>query len=135
MTEPGLSADFIKRLKKKIPKNRILTDPLSLYAYAHDASLYLLIPKAIVKVESEEEVIACMQLARKLKVPLTFRAAGTSLSGQAQSDSILVVLGENWRDHKILDKGKLIYLEPGVIGSEANLFLNSFGRKIGPDPA
>ncbi|MCX7123234.1 MAG: FAD-binding and (Fe-S)-binding domain-containing protein [Gammaproteobacteria bacterium] len=122
-------------LKKKIPRKRILTDALSLHAYAHDASHYLLIPKVVIRVESEAEVQAILKAAQTACFPITFRAAGTSLSGQAQTEYALIVLGENWRDYKILAKGEIIYLQPGVIGSEANLFLNPYQRKIGPDPA
>ncbi len=135
MTEPGLSADFIRLIKKKIPKRRIFTDALSLHAYAHDASHYLLIPQVVVRVESEVEIQAIFKAAQRTQFPITFRAAGTSLSGQALSAYGLIILGENWRDHKILARGNIIYLQPGVIGSEANLFLNPYHRKIGPDPA
>lgn len=126
---------FLSDLKKVIPKNRIYTDSLRCSAYAHDASPYLLIPKAIIKVENETEVIACLTAANTYTLPLTFRAAGTSLSGQAGTDSILIMLGETWREHKVLAQGQFIYLEPGVIGSEANLYLLPYRRKIGPDPA
>ncbi len=135
MTEPGLSADFIKLLHNKIPKQRIFTDPLSLHAYAHDASHYLIIPQVVIRVETEAEISAVLAAARSTHFPITFRAAGTSLSGQALSAYALIVLGEGWRQHKILANGEIIYLEPGVIGSEANLFLNPYQRKIGPDPA
>lgn len=124
MTEPGLSADLT-----------FFKDELHRHAYAHDASAYLLIPKMVAKVHSEDDVRKCLQLVRKKGLTLTFRAGGTSLSGQAQTDSLLVVLGESWRGHKILAGGEVIYLEPGVIGAEANLFLNPYHRKIGPDPA
>jgi D-lactate dehydrogenase len=68
-------------------------------------------------------------------VPVTFRAAGTSLSGQAVSDSVLIVAGDNWHGHEVLDEGRRIRLQPGVIGREANSWLKPFGKKIGPDPA
>jgi D-lactate dehydrogenase len=68
-------------------------------------------------------------------VPVTFRAAGTSLSGQAVTDSVLIQLREGWRGHEILENGQAIRLQPGVIGARANQLLAPFGRKIGPDPA
>jgi D-lactate dehydrogenase len=68
-------------------------------------------------------------------VHVTFRAAGTSLSGQSLSDSVLVVLAGGWRTWRIEDGGRRIVLGPGVIGAEANAFLAPLGRKIGPDPA
>jgi D-lactate dehydrogenase len=66
---------------------------------------------------------------------VTFRAAGTSLSGQAISDSVLIVLGDNWNGRDIRGQGTQIRLQPGVIGAQANAWLAPFGRKIGPDPA
>ncbi len=127
--------DFIDALRREIPEEQILRDDLSRHAYAHDASQYLMIPQAVIRVESEREVICVLQVAVQYHIPITFRAAGTSLSGQAQSDSVLVVLGNNWRDYEILEEGQKIRLQPGVIGSEANLFLAPYRRKIGPDPA
>lgn len=126
---------FLKLIQASIPQKRLLTDALSLHAYAHDASHYVLIPKLIIRVDNEAEVQLIVRAANQHKVALTFRAAGTSLSGQAITDSVLVVLNENWRNYKIHDKGESITLQTGVIGSEANLFLAPFRRKIGPDPA
>src|SRR4029079_12434915 len=73
----------------------------------------------------------CAQLA----TPVTFRAAGTSLSGQAISDSVLVLLGDGWRRAEVGPGAETITLQPGVIGAAANRRLATFGRKIGPDPA
>jgi D-lactate dehydrogenase len=68
-------------------------------------------------------------------VPVTFRAAGTSLSGQAISDSVLVVLGDGWRGCVPSADGATVAVQPGVIGAAANRRLAPFARKIGPDPA
>ena len=89
----------------------------------------------MVRVESEDEVVALLHLAQRDRVPVTFRAAGTSLSGQAISDSVLIVLGDNWNGREIRGQGTQIRLQPGVIGAQANAWLAPFGRKIGPDPA
>ncbi len=68
-------------------------------------------------------------------MPLTFRAAGTSLSGQAVTAGILVEVKRHWRDSAVLEAGARLRVQPGVLGGEANLALRPFGRKIGPDPA
>jgi D-lactate dehydrogenase len=127
--------EFQDALKARIPPSRIFTDELHTLAYGTDASFYRLIPKLVVKVETEGEVIAVLQEAGKRKLPLTFRAAGTSLSGQSVSDSILVVLGSGWNGYAIHDAGERISLQPGIIGAHANLYLAPHGKKIGPDPA
>ncbi|NMT63144.1 FAD-binding and (Fe-S)-binding domain-containing protein [Marinobacter orientalis] len=130
-----LSPDALAAIKELIPATRVYDDPLSTLAYGTDASFYRLIPGAVVKVESEEEVVGILKLARRFAAPVTFRAAGTSLSGQAVSDSILLVLGDQWRDHEIRNRGRQIRLQPGIIGAQANAWLAPYGYKIGPDPA
>ncbi|MBS3804453.1 MAG: FAD-binding oxidoreductase [Oleiphilaceae bacterium] len=127
--------EALKAIRQLVPGSRIYDDPVSTLAFGTDASFYRLIPKVVVKVESEDEVVALLGLARQFQVPVTFRAAGTSLSGQSISDSILIVLGDNWKAHEIRDEGRQIRLQPGVIGAQANAWLAPHGYKIGPDPA
>jgi D-lactate dehydrogenase len=122
-------------LSEFIPEERLVTDPLRLLTWGTDASFYRLVPQLAVVVESEQEVVRLLASCAELDTPVTFRAAGTSLSGQAITDSVLVLLGDNWRNCEIGPDGATIALQPGVIGAAANRLLARFGRKIGPDPA
>ena len=131
----SLPASFVRDAHRLIPQERRFDDPLSTLAFGTDASFYRLIPKLVIRVESEDEVVELLHLARRDQVSVTFRAAGTSLSGQAISDSVLIVLGDNWNAKEIRGQGTQIRLQPGVIGAQANAWLAPFGRKIGPDPA
>ncbi|ALE89765.1 FAD-binding and (Fe-S)-binding domain-containing protein [Pseudomonas versuta] len=131
----SLPAAFVRDAERLIAQDRRFDDPLSTLAFGTDASFYRLIPKLVIRVESEDEVVELLRLARRDQVPVTFRAAGTSLSGQAISDSVLIVLGDNWNAKEIRGQGMQIRLQPGVIGAQANAWLAPFGRKIGPDPA
>ncbi len=128
-------ADLARSLERAIPKARIATDYLRRLSYGTDASFYRLVPEIVVTVENEGEVVAAMALCAKAGAPITFRAAGTSLSGQAITDSVLIVLGDGWQGSRISEGGFEIALQPGVIGAEANRRLAPHGRKIGPDPA
>ena len=128
-------AALARTLEGVAPKARIATDRLRTLSYGTDASFYRLIPRIVVTVESESEVIDGLAACAKAGAPVTFRAAGTSLSGQAITDSVLIVLGDRWHGSTICDDGRLISLQPGVIGAEANRRLAPFARKIGPDPA
>ena len=110
-------------------------DELRTLAYGTDASFYRLIPRLVIAVQNESEVITVLTEARRYGLPLTFRAAGTSLSGQAVSDSLLVVLGEDWNTWSLNADASEIRLQPGIIGAHANIFLAPHGKKIGPDPA
>lgn len=123
------------KLSEKIDPKRLITNPLQLLAYGTDASFYRLIPKIVVQVHSEEEAVEVIRLTGEMNIPVTYRAAGTSLSGQAITDSVLMVATHKWKRYSILDDGLKIKLQPGITGSRANIFLAPYGRKIGPDPA
>lgn len=133
LTEPYRR--FLDMIEGQVAAKRIISDPLRTLAYGNDASFYRLVPKIVIKAENEEEVAALLRASDSCRIPVTFRAAGTSLSGQAVTDSVLIVAGGAWRDHEILDDGRRIRLQPGVIGRQANSWLKPFGKKIGPDPA
>jgi D-lactate dehydrogenase len=124
-----------RQLSTFIPADRLITDPLRLLAWGTDASFYRLVPKLVVVAESESEIRRLLECCSRLETPVTFRAAGTSLSGQAVTDSVLVLLGDGWRKVSIADDAQTVTLQPGVIGAAANRKLAPLGRKIGPDPA
>ncbi len=126
---------LIDVLKTQIDEERIITQEAQRLAYGTDASFYRLIPQVVLRLNSLEEVVFTIKSCEKLALPFTFRAAGTSLSGQAVSDSVLITLTDDWRKHQILEQGEKIRLQPGVIGADANKYLAPFQRKIGPDPA
>lgn len=127
---------FESRVRAFIPEARVVTDALRRVALGADASCYHLTPQLVLLVESEDEVRQVIDLARELKVPLTFRAAGTSLSGQAVTDSVLVKLGHNgWRDWAVGPDARTVRCGPALTGAQVNRRLARYGRKIGPDPA
>ena len=73
---------FLKEISSFIPKERVFTDDLRCLAWGTDASFYRLIPKIVIMSKDEEEVSKLLTLANARQLPVTFRAAGTSLSGQ-----------------------------------------------------
>ncbi|HBL78374.1 MAG: 4Fe-4S ferredoxin [Bacteroidetes bacterium GWF2_42_66] len=131
----GNYLNLYQRLSEKIDPKRMFHDPLHTLAFGTDASFYRLIPKLVIKAKNEEEVSLVLRESSKFGLPVTFRAAGTSLSGQAISDSVLLIAGEHWKGYEILDEGQKIRLQPGLIGSKVNTLLAPYRRKIGPDPA
>ena len=136
LTTAQISSEEIKSaLSGAVGADRILIRPIDLIAYASDASFYRLIPKAVVQAQSSMKSARLFAFSQRWQVPMTFRAAGTSLSGQAISDGLLVEIARYWRDLQVEDGGKRIRVQPGVIGARANQALTSYGAKIGPDPA
>ncbi|MFZ0312246.1 MAG: FAD-binding and (Fe-S)-binding domain-containing protein [Candidatus Korobacteraceae bacterium] len=129
------SEDIQLALQGLVDRDRILVRPIDVIAYASDASFYRLIPKAVVLAKDLEEIRALFALSQQTHIPLTFRAAGTSLSGQSISDGLLVEVARHWRDLRVEEGGSKIRLQTGVIGARANQALALYGAKIGPDPA
>ena len=132
-----LNRDYERFAKeaKEICKDRVYTDHLRRYAYGVDASCYSYLPKVVVKAEDEREVRRLIRLCQQCGTPFTFRAAGSSLSGQCSSEDVLIVCNDGFKKMEVIDDGKALKCECGVIGSDANDLLKPYNRKIGPDPA
>ena len=126
---------FIKTLTQSFTSKQVITDQLRLLAYGSDASFYRMIPEVVMLIESEKNVQDLLRIAKSHGRSITYRAAGTSLSGQAVTDSVLALIGEGFAHCDIAENGMQVRVGPGIIGGEVNRRLASYGRKIGPDPA
>ena len=126
---------FLTELKQLLPADRIYTDELRTLGWGTDASFYRMIPKVVVRSDGEEEVSRIIKTCRKYKLPFTFRAAGTSLSGQSCTDSVLIVAGKHWEKFSLSPDGENIKLQPGIVGARVNEILKPYGRVFPPDPA
>jgi D-lactate dehydrogenase len=129
------SPEFLKALREIVGGEHVLTRPIDLASYACDASIYRLEPQAVVRPQTIEHVRQVFALCRRARLPLTFRAAGTSLSGQAVTDGVLVDLARHWRRVDVLDGGRRVRVDPGVVGAAVNARLQALRAKLGPDPA
>lgn len=127
--------NFAIDVQKALSPEQVYTDYLHRFAYGTDASLYRYVPEVVVRAHTEKEVVKLIKIATEHRVALTFRAAGTSLSGQTSSESVLVLMGDGFHTLKIGENAESITLGPMVIGADANRALKPYGRKIGPDPA
>ena len=127
--------NFLNDLKQFLPTERIYTDELRTLGWGTDASFYRQIPKVVIRSDGEEEISRIIQLCQKHKLPFTFRAAGTSLSGQSCTDSVLIVAGKHWEKYEIGEGQDTIKLQPGIVGARVNDILKPYGRVFPPDPA
>ena len=134
-TLTGNYAAFLADIRKFIPSDRIYTDELRTLGWGTDASFYRQIPKIVIRSDGEEEVSRIVTACAKRHLPFTFRAAGTSLSGQSISDSVLIVAGKHWEKYELAPDQETIRLQPGIVGSRVNEILKPFGRVFPPDPA
>lgn len=140
--------NFLADLRQFVPSERIYTDELRTLGWGTDASFYRQIPKVVIRSDGEEEISKIVKACKKYNLPFTFRAAGTSLSGQSCTDSVLIVAGKHWEKWSLTpnsspigegnsdENGELfIKLQPGIVGSRVNEILKPYGRVFPPDPA
>jgi len=126
---------FLSELRQFLPANRIYTDELRTLGWGTDASFYRKIPKVVIRSDGEAEISKIVCVCSKYKLPYTFRAAGTSLSGQSCTDSVLIVAGKHWEQYELADDKQSIRLQPGIVGGRVNQILTPYGRVFPPDPA
>ena len=126
---------FLREIGGALPRERIYTDELRTLAWGTDASFYRMTPRVVLRAQDEGEVSLIVKAARRHGLPFTFRAAGTSLSGQSVSDSILIVAGKNWEGYSVAPDASTITLQPGLVGARVNQILRPLGRVFPPDPA
>ena len=130
-----INKEFLSELRQFMPSDRIYTDELRTLGWGTDASFYRQIPKVVLRSDGEAEISRIVGLCRKYQLPFTFRAAGTSLSGQSCTDSVLIVAGKHWEKYRLPDDHATITLQPGIVGARVNQILKPYGRVFPPDPA
>ncbi|MDO4929169.1 MAG: FAD-binding and (Fe-S)-binding domain-containing protein [Corynebacterium sp.] len=139
VTAAARSARFAKFAEElsKLPGRTIehTDDPLTRIANAHDASHYLLIPQGVVRPQSAEQVARIMAAADRCNLEVSFRSGGTSLSGQASTDALMVDTRRGFQHVTVLDEGKRVRVQPGATVTMVNSYLAPYQRKLGPDPA
>ncbi|MFB2727996.1 FAD-binding and (Fe-S)-binding domain-containing protein [Shewanella mangrovisoli] len=125
-----------KELIQQLGESAVSNDPVRRFAWSTDASYFRIVPEIVVHADILEQAKQTLAIARAHKVPVTFRAAGTSLSGQAIGEGILLILGhDGFRTIDISPDSNKITLGAAVIGADANAALKPLNKKIGPDPA
>jgi D-lactate dehydrogenase len=133
---PEISRGNIRAdLEQLLGKESVLAKLIERLAHAGDASIYRMIPQVVLMPRTDEDIRKILDYCRNRNLPIAFRAAGTSLSGQAVTDGILVSLGRHWRDYSVSEDGRTVTAQPGVVGGKLNAVLSRRGCKIGPDPA
>ncbi|WP_028111788.1 FAD-binding and (Fe-S)-binding domain-containing protein [Ferrimonas kyonanensis] len=123
-------------LQRQLGEKAVTDDPVRRFAWSTDGSYFRIVPQLVVTANRIQDVEHTLAVARRHQAPITFRAAGTSLSGQAVGEGILLRLGyDGFRDIHISDDRNTVTLGAAVIGADANAQLKPFDKKIGPDPA
>lgn len=130
-----MSTDLHDRLAEAVPPGAVRTRAVDRLGMAHDASHFARTPRAVVTATGADDVARLFRVSATTGVALTFRSGGTSLSGQAVTDGILVDVRRHFRGIEILDDGARVRVGPGATVRAVNTRLARHGRMLGPDPA
>src|SRR5688572_8990791 len=124
---------FIDELYRRI-KGDVYDDPVTLGIYATDASIYQIIPFAVVCPKDEEDISTCLEIANKFRVPILARGGGTSLAGQTVAEAIVIDFSKYMNRIQSFENN-VVTVQPGVIRSQLNQVLKLKGLEFAPDPA
>ncbi|MBK8267575.1 MAG: FAD-binding protein [Planctomycetes bacterium] len=114
----------------------IRADQLSRAIYSSDASIYEIVPDAVVMPKTIADVQEAIRACARHRVPITARGAGTGLAGGAVNRGIILDLSRHM--NRILDVdpvARTARVEPGVVLDELNAALKSQGLHFAPDVA
>ena len=113
---------------------QILTDSLHRIAYATDASAYRELPRGVAYPKNEQEIVQLIHEAKRLHTHLIPRAGGTSIAGQVVGNGIVVDISRYFNNIlKFNSEERWVWVEPGVVRDELNLFLKPYGLFFSPE--
>ncbi|CAA9226626.1 MAG: Fe-S protein, homolog of lactate dehydrogenase SO1521 [uncultured Blastococcus sp.] len=104
--------------------------------YSSDASLYRVLPQAVVRPRHVDEMVATLAVCRSLGVPLTARGAGTSIAGNAVGPGVVLDTSRYLSRVRAVDAGsRTATVDPGVVQASLQAAARPAGLRFGPDPS
>ncbi len=109
-------------------------DPVHIQLCSVDASIYSIVPLAVVRPRGLSDVVACVQYAAENQIPVHPRGAATGLTGGCLGPGLVIDFSRYMR-RTLEITGDQARVQPGAVLSQLNRQLATRGRKFGPDPA
>jgi FAD/FMN-containing dehydrogenase/Fe-S oxidoreductase len=135
LVTPDTSRALGSDLRRLLRDDQIKDDHPSKTAYAVDASIYRIEPRAVALVESEDDIQRVVRYAVERGIPLTARAAGTNLTGSAIGSGIILDVSPLHRILELNKEERWARVQPGIVLAELNKQLAGDGLMFGPDPS
>ena len=127
LIQPTSSRAIGNDLRALLGSSKVKDDLPTITAYAVDASIYRVSPKAVVLVESEDDMAETIRYAVSRGIPLTPRAAGTNLTGSAVGAGIILDVSRLNRILEVNREEQWARVQPGMVLAELNRQLSSHG--------
>jgi glycolate oxidase len=133
------TATIVDALAELLPRDRVQSDPAVVASYAGDRAVFERPGTAAVLVvpRTTAEVVATVEAARALRVPIVARGAGTGLTGAANAVDGCIVLSLHRMDQVIAidTTNRTARVQPGVINADLKRAVAAHGLFYPPDPA
>ncbi|MFG6303357.1 FAD-binding oxidoreductase [Corynebacterium hesseae] len=130
----GSPAELLADMKAIVGAENVHGRLSDLVRFSSDAGPYRSIPNIVVSPRNAADLSALMKYCDTHDRHITFRAAGTSLNGQAMGDDILVDVKTHFGGMEVREEGRKLWSRPGVILGDAQAVLSRHGFMLGPDP-
>ncbi|MBI1914529.1 MAG: FAD-binding protein [Planctomycetes bacterium] len=131
-----LQRETLARHLRKHTTGEVRFDATARRLYSTDASIYQVEPLGVVLPRSVEDVQAVVQIAAEMRVPLTARGGGTSLSGQSIGPGLIVDVSKYLNKVEAIDReARRARVQPGVVLDQLNCAAEPLGLQFGPDVA
>lgn len=130
----GSPAELLADMKAIVGAENVHGRLSDLVRFSSDAGPYRSIPNIVVSPRNAADLSALMKYCDTHDRHMTFRAAGTSLNGQAMGDDILVDVKTHFGGMEVREEGRKLWSRPGVILGDAQAVLSRHGFMLGPDP-
>lgn len=125
----------IKKLKKAIGPDNVLTTWTARHAYASDASPYAIEPTAVALIHNDDHLELARRACAEEGVSIHPRGGGSGLSGGAIGEGIIFDLSRMNRIIKIDTVNKVVDVEAGIVLDHLNKRLDPLGLWFAPDPS
>jgi glycolate oxidase len=125
-------------IERSVGGDKLVTDPEVCALYSRDRSGIepTALPLAVLRAESEQDVVAALREADTFRVPVVPRGAGSGLAGGAVTHVPSVVVSlERMRSVDIDEKSLVADVGPGLLNAELKEAAKEVGLWYPPDPS
>lgn len=112
------------------------TTTLDRALYSTDASIYRVVPQAVARPRTTEELATVVRAALEVGLPMVARGAGTSCAGNAVGEGLVVDVARHLNQVTAIDAdARTAVVQPGVVQESLQQLVRPHGLRFGPDPS
>ena len=131
--------EFLLHTLQRVFKGDILTHREDRIEHSHDASIYEIVPQAVLEPKDSQDIQNLVTFVQEHKIEypslsITARSAGTDMSGAAIGNSLVISMTKHFSHIEGL-KGNILHTQPGAFLRDIDPFLANHSLMLGSAPA